>query len=416
MRDKLTKMPSFAWVAVTNKCNLSCGHCQRRLLKKQGLIIPKEMSARVFEKLEQELIPSLKKIQFGGNNFGEQLSASNWDDIFARVSKFNIDISLVSNAILLTTERMNVMIDAGVEFNFSLEGITSETYESVRGCNFENFITTVTEACRKKAGTRSRVNLGFTALRDNVTEIPKLLSIAAGLGVDRVTITHFVPWEEGQRQNSLVYHKALTNQILGKARELARDYKLLVDLPLLFTTDESPKNKDLSGDIAPMSLAPCYHPWESVSISEKGNVMPCCASSVVMGSLEDSSFSEIWNNRKYQKLRKTVNSSRPLSFCRNCGLRGLEVGDMKPLSFCSDEGILLGAIGKSDHARSSRYTLRTVKNSLLKTGLGSKLVPYAMEIYRKHVAFYAIAILDGRKPALSKKDLRSKSQKKHHEK
>lgn len=410
MRDKLTPPPSFAWVSVTNKCNLGCDHCQRRLLKKQGLIVTKEMSARVFERLERELIPSLRRIQFGGNNFGEQLSASNWDDIFARVSKFNIDISLVSNATLLNTERINAMIYAGVEFNFSLEGITSKTYESVRGCNFEKFFNTVTETCRKKAGTRARVNLGFTALRDNVTEIPQLLSTAVGLGVDRVTITHFVPWEEGQRQQSLVYHKEITNKMLRKARELAGDYKLLVDLPLPFTTDEIPENEGLSDDTATESLAPCYHPWKSVSISEKGDVMPCCASSVVMGSLEDSSFSDIWNNRKYRKLRKTVNSSMPLSFCRNCGLRGIEVGGMKPLSFSSDESVLLGAIGKNGQTRSSRSALRRFKNSLLKTGLGSKLVPYAMEIYRKHAAFYAMDILGGRKSAISKKDLRSKDQ------
>lgn len=380
MRDKFTRLPSFAWVAVTNKCNLSCGHCQRKLLKKQGLIATKDMSVKVFEKLERDLIPSLQRIQFGGNNFGEQLSASHWDDIFARVSKFNIDISLVSNSTLLNEERMRAMIDAGVEFNFSLEGINPETYESVRGNKFEHFYRILTDACRGKKGTRSRVNLGFTALRDNVNEIPQLLGIAAELGVDRVTITHFVPWEEGQRQKSLVYHKELANQMLRKAHELAEDYKLLVDLPLPFTTDKIADNQAPPEDMDSASLAPCYHPWESVSINEKGDVMPCCASGAIMGSLENSSFSEIWNNRKYQKLRNTVNSSRPLSFCRNCGLRGIEVGGMKPLSFCSDEDLLLGAIGKTPNNGSLRAML-------YKYSLGRKIIPHLMQLYRKHLAF-----------------------------
>jgi len=378
MPDKLIPLPSFAWIAVTSKCNLSCGHCQRKLLLQQGLISKKEMSAGVFGKLEKELIPSLKRIQFGGNNFGEQLFASHWDDIFARVTKFNIDISLVSNATLVSSERLNAMIDAGVEFNFSLEGISDETYASVRGCDFKTYFLTVSEACRKKSGSRARVNLGFTAMRDNVTEIPRLLKTAAELGVDRVTITHFVPWEEDQRQQSLVYHKDIANRMLNEARALAGEYNLLVDLPLPFSINETREHENRSDDAT--SLPPCYHPWESVSINERGEVMPCCASSAIMGSLEDSSFSTIWNNRKYQKLRKTVNSSRPLSFCRQCGLRGIEVGGMKPLSFCSDEDLLLGGIGKT--AQNSSF-----KTTLSKYRIGRKLIPHLMQFYRKHAAF-----------------------------
>jgi hypothetical protein len=41
-----------------------------------------------------------------------------------------------------------------------------------------------------------------------------------------------------------------------------------------------------------------------------------------MGDLKTSSFDEIWNNRRYQKLRRTVNSDNPLPDCRRCVLRG----------------------------------------------------------------------------------------------
>jgi hypothetical protein len=88
--------PSFAWIAVTNRCNLNCTHCQRGMLKKQGLLKLAEMSEQVFNRLESEVFPHLKRIQFGGNNFGEQLTASNWDMFFEKVSKRNIDISILS--------------------------------------------------------------------------------------------------------------------------------------------------------------------------------------------------------------------------------------------------------------------------------------------------------------------------------
>jgi len=390
-------LPSLAWVALTNRCNLSCSHCQRGVLRKQGLLALREMSVKLFEKLERELFPYLKRIQFGGNNFGEQLSASHWDEFFARVSKLKMDISIVSNATLLNSERIKAMVDAGVEFNFSLEGITGESYAAVRGYKFEKFLGSLSETCQEKlrtVGTGAKVNLGFTAMSDNIKEIPQLLRTATQLGVDRVTVTHFVPWEESQRQKSLVYHKELANQMFRKADELARELNLLVDLPMPFRTDEGREPGSQSEDKSSVAFAPCYHPWNSVSINEKGDVMPCCATSIVMGNLEKSSFPEIWNNGKYRKLRKTVNSDAPLLFCRYCGLRGIEVGSSKALSFCSDEDLLLAAIGHRGHRKSSRSVLRTFKNRLLKTRFGGKLVPYAVDLYREHGAFYVMDILE----------------------
>lgn len=387
-QTRLASLPSFAWIAVTNKCNLDCAHCQRGLLKGQGLLKPREMSWRVFSKLESELFPHLTKIQFGGNNLGEQLLASNWDSFIDRVIKLNIEISIVSNGILLNKERIKKMVDAGVEFNFSLEGITGESYEKVRGCSFEKFLGVVKETCQEKINrseSGARVNLGFMLYSDNVQEITKLMGIAARIGIDRITINHFYPWQENQRQKSLVYHKEIANQMIMKAERLARELGLIVDIPSPFRTDN---NHGISNPLDSNPLKPCYHPWNSVSIDENGNVMPCCATSVVMGNLERSSFTEIWHGWKYQKLRKTVNSSMPMSFCRNCAFRGIEIRSNKPLSFCSDEKILLAAIGSDIQTDSYRLMLRKIKKGLGKTSLGRKLVPYLMELYYRHGAFF----------------------------
>ena len=386
-QTKLVSLPSFAWVAVTNRCNLKCMHCQRELLKEQELVKPRDMPWKIFNKLEAELFPHLERIQFGGNNFGEQLLASNWDSFFERISKFKIGISIVTNAILLNPKRIKAMVDSGGEFNLSLEGITKESYESIRAYKFEKFLNIVKETCLekiKKSESGARVNLAFTIFRDNISEVTALMRISVQLGVDRVSITHFVPWQESHRHQSLVYHRELANQMLEKTEKLARELNLKADIPRPFRIDKN-QDKPILNGIRPLS--PCYHPWRSVSINEKGDVMPCCATSVVLGSLESSSFSEIWNGRKYKKLRKTVNSSRPLSFCRNCSFRGIEIHSTNPLAFCSDESILLAAIGPDEHSKSFTLLLRKAKNTLQKTSWGRKLIPYLMELYRRHVAF-----------------------------
>jgi MoaA/NifB/PqqE/SkfB family radical SAM enzyme len=125
-------MPTFAWVGLTSHCNLNCGHCQRMHLVKHNLLYPGELSEEIVEKLEAQLFPHLERIQFGGNNFGEPLLASNWDNCFVRVRNLRIRMSLVTNGTLLTPERIRAMVEAGVEFNFSMEGATPQTYEKVR--------------------------------------------------------------------------------------------------------------------------------------------------------------------------------------------------------------------------------------------------------------------------------------------
>ncbi len=392
--DSKACWPSFGWIAVTSRCNLNCTHCQRGMLKERGLLTPSEMSLKVFNRLESEVFPHLKKLQFGGNNFGEQLSASNWDTFFERVSKRNIDISIVSNSMLLNTARIKAMVEAGVEFNFSLEGVSRESYEAVRGHGYDKFFDIISETCRIK-NTRqengSLVSLGYTVFRDNIMETPELIKKAAQIGVDRVIVTHFSPWEENQRKQCLVYHKELSNQVLDKARILAGELGIIVYFPKPFHTSD---RSDTPPSQAGLHQKQCLHPWKSFSINEKGDVMPCCATSVVMGNLETTSFYDIWNGRKYKKLRRTVNSSRPLVFCRDCAFREIEAGSAEPISFWSDEQFLLAAIGTEKPKDSSSLTLHKIKTQLRNSRWGNRALPYLMEFYRRNGAFYVTDIHD----------------------
>jgi MoaA/NifB/PqqE/SkfB family radical SAM enzyme len=331
------------------------------------------MSRKMFETFALEILPHLTRIQFGGSNFGEQLMAPHWDTYFERVSKQKIGVSLVSNGTLLSPERIKKLVGAGVEFNFSLEGIAQESYEAIRGYSFKKFLSIIEQTCEEKirrADSGARVNLGFTASRNNIEEVTKLLRMAAELGIDRVTITHFAPWDESQRQHSLVYHKELSNKIFGQAENLASELNLFVDLPRPFQIKNDLEESKYH-ERHPKSVSkPCYHPCESVSINESRDVMPCCATSAIMGNLEKSTFSAIWNGNKYKKLRRTVNSPRPLVFCRDCAFRGIELHGKEPLSFSSDERFLLAAIGRDKQNNSFPFALRRVKHRLLDTPLG----------------------------------------------
>jgi radical SAM protein with 4Fe4S-binding SPASM domain len=396
-------LPSFAWIALTNRCNLNCSHCQRGVLKEQGLLRNREMSWDVFNRLETEVFPHLKRIQFGGSNFGEQLLASKWDDIFKKVRKRNMRMVIVTNGTLLSKERARAMVAAGMEFNFSLEGARKESYEAVRGQGFDKFIDIIRGTCREKIKnpeSGAQISLGFTIFRDNIQQLPDLVRMASEFGVDRIIVTHFCPWQEGQRNLSLVYHKELSNQVLARARILAGELGITLYLPRPF---EIHHDENSQAPLSDGTRKPCYHPWKSFSINENGDVMPCCATSAVMGNLEKSSFSEIWNGSKYRRLRRTVNSSRPMVFCRNCAFREIEAESNKPVSFWSDEKFLLGAIGTEAHNSASFRTLRNIKYLLMATGWGRIVLPHMMYLYRRHGAFYVTDVYENLLTSLARR-------------
>ncbi len=70
-------------------------------------------------------------------------------------------------------------------------------------------------------------------------------------------------------------------------------------------------------------VSPCLYPWRESYVDFNGVVAPCCNPSMsagrVMGHYESGdSFREVWNNRTYQELRRSLSSGRSFKFCRYC--------------------------------------------------------------------------------------------------
>jgi len=114
--------------------------------------------------------------------------------------------------------------------------------------------------------------------------------------------------------------------------------------------------------------------------------MPCCASSVYLGNIADADFIDVWRSRRYRMLRQTVNTPKPLSFCANCGLRGIEVGVEESLSYCSDDSLLLGTIGL-EGKKNSMSMARRVRKRLATDRWGKKVLPRLAELHRRYGAF-----------------------------
>jgi len=62
--------------------------------------------------------------------------------------------------------------------------------------------------------------------------------------------------------------------------------------------------------------------WSGSVLTWDGKVVPCCFdkdAQHVLGSLENSDFNSIWNDKKYKSFRQAVLTGRnQIDICQNC--------------------------------------------------------------------------------------------------
>jgi MoaA/NifB/PqqE/SkfB family radical SAM enzyme len=365
----LSSKPVVAWLAFTGRCNLSCSHCDRTPeMRGHG----EDMTEDVFEKLYSQLFPFVERIWLGGNNTGEQLLARNLESMLDRMGEFPLIPEVITNGTPLSEKHIRQLVSLNATIAISLEGIRPETYEASRGRPIDKLLEHVAEIAEERSGrqgNKTRIHFGYTAYYDNIRELPELIRRAGDLGVDRIEVHHLFPIFEHQRYQSLVYHRALTNDIFAEAEQLAASSGVELRLPPRFELSSMNGGQPEAVD----ERLDCPLPWIGTSVTENGDVTPCCGgTSMVLGNLREQSFDEIWNGGPYQKLRRTVNSKNPLPLCANCPAvwRGLNH---------KDESILR-IIGMGSAQQSPSVHLRAYAKSVLQSGkLGRRL----LETYRR---------------------------------
>lgn len=334
----LQSRPTRAWFSITGKCNLLCTHCPRSLVEDKYLS-SEDMSQELFQKIEKELFPTLKQCRIGGNTLGEQLFTKNWNEYSERMTKYSFTPWLITNGQSLTSDRIKKLVENEFTIDISIDAATDEKYYEIRGARLVKLINNVREIYKERdrqKKTKCKIIFSITAFWENIYQLPKLVSLAAELEVDEITVTHFIPSVEAQRYQSLFYHQTTANEVFIEAKQLAEKLRVKISLPPLYPVRRINSIEELKIQDSKLkdrvnlnvskdkfrSDKKCLHPWTSTSINEKGEVYPCCHSFLLMGDLKKSNFEEVWNNKRYQKLRKTVNCTNPMPDCQDCIVRG----------------------------------------------------------------------------------------------
>lgn len=212
----------------------------------------------------------------------------------------------------------------------SLHGVSQETYGAYQpGKNFRETmekIKTLTTLKRKMKRRKPILRLVFAITKKNQHEIEKMREFAKKFGVycDIYTASLNLRFYLGNADGIM---KMINNWAQNENLDLCENAKFgkeLVDglyLKISAERDVSFAELDRLGLLAKHF---CSDPWQSLTVNWDGTVSLCCVDygKYVMGDTQKESVIELWNNERYQTLRKYLLgkiTDRAVDFpCKNC--------------------------------------------------------------------------------------------------
>jgi radical SAM protein with 4Fe4S-binding SPASM domain len=227
------------------------------------------MSMDVIKKLCRDAYKKpLQKINLFG--FGESLLHPHLIDIIKYVKKSlpDVELNLSTNGQLLDDELSSELLVSGIDkINIDIDGVTKETYESVRKqLKFEKVSSNIGHLIDKRNKLHAHVEVSVTIIEMDLTkaEIEPFQRLWTGIA-DIVYVNHYNTW-----------------------------------------TGILPDRNTPKVDMNKFAF-PCKNPWREMIVNYNGNIAFCCMdfnSTIVLGNIMEQTIEEIWRSEKMEKLRQ----------------------------------------------------------------------------------------------------------------
>lgn len=300
--SKITKKPHMSGLPMavafepTTSCNLRCPECPsglRSFSRPTGML-----SDELFRKTIDELAETLLYLTFYFQ--GEPYLHPQFLEMVQYAAQRKIYTATSTNAHYLTETAARKTVESGLDrLIISIDGTTQETYQQYRvGGKFEKVIEGTKNIIRLKKELKSstpHVIFQFLVVKPNEHQIEEVKLLAKELGVDEVRF------------------------------KTAQIYDYENGSPLIPTIDRYSRytpEADGKFSIKNKFIDHCWKMWHSCVITWDGTVVPCCFDKDAehpMGSLQETSFTELWQSPSYQNFRQSLIHSRSeIEMCKNC--------------------------------------------------------------------------------------------------
>jgi MoaA/NifB/PqqE/SkfB family radical SAM enzyme len=322
-------LPRSIYLEPTSRCNEFCQQCPRTLLSRED---DRDLSFENFRYIVDQF-PVLERVVLHG--LGEPLLNPDVPQMIRYLKARGTYVLFNSNGIALTPKRGQTLIETGLdEYRLSMDGATRETYARIRGVDafakiWRN-ITTFIEMQQVQNARKPAVSLWFTAMRENLHELPGLIDLATESGIREVHLQRLVYFEEGLAHSK----QALFRRSTPEELELVHGCEqTCAERGIAFTAAGSATPlASLVHDFGERPWSGCRRPYTLTYITSSGNVLSCCFAPFghksvreykeerVLGNIFQEPIEAIWHGERYQAFRRAFESSHPARHCAQCGL------------------------------------------------------------------------------------------------
>jgi len=323
----LDHLPRTLYIETSNRCNSLCQTCPLTFFGSPGGA--HDLGFEDFRSIVDQ-VPDLERVVLHG--IGEPLLNRHLPRMIAHLKGRGVHTLFNSNAILLTRKWRELLLDSGLdEYRASLDAATPETYRAIRGVplhdrvvrNIGDFV-----AARDARGlTRPKISVWFTALRENLEELPAMARIVVGVGADEFYVQRLVYFGVGLATEAQSVYRHLSARevaLIAEAEAICR----AAGVGFAASGGNDPR-ESLTGDDGARPWSACNRPWYLAYVTAHGDVLPCCfapfittdLAPVTLGNALQRPLAEVWNGPAYQDFRRRFQTDDPCSICSNCGLK-----------------------------------------------------------------------------------------------
>lgn len=324
----VTALPRFAQIEPMASCNLACRMCTVPQRPDGGDVsqgaLPFEDFVRWLDQLE-----GIEELQLQG--LGEPMLNRSFFEMIEYATARGIRVTSNTNLTLLTPTRARRCVTSGLAaLSVSIDGATRETYEAIRiNGRFDRFVRNLGRLMAARAEASSptpHVRLVLVLMRQNLSELPAMVRLAAEHGVDEVLVQRLAhPLNESTLPERYIPVRSFIDtaqlrepdelravEVFGAASRTARELGVTLNLPRLRT---APRTN---------GTGRCTWPWDGVYLTARGEMLPCCMVGTPdranFGAVGPASIREVWNGADAQAFRRALASDDPPRICASCSL------------------------------------------------------------------------------------------------
>lgn len=294
----ITKVPlGILNTELTNKCPMKCVMCARtnNMTRSQGL-----MEFSTFKKVIDEYVavnPERASTKdFWLHGFGESMTHPDIGKFIRYAVSKNVKAGVSLNPIMLSPDLSQDLLTSGIKtIVLALDGHDNESFERIRG--LKNAYEQSKERClaflemKVKLGAQTKIILNMIDFEKNRPSIEKMAKFWSSVeGVDLFRRKFFSTWDGTAPDVTKLADMSCDNESLRKV----------------------------------YSVVGCHNPWQQMTVTWDGDVVPCCYDydkKYVLGNIKNQTLAEMWNGPRMQALREEFlsnNVQNPL--CRNCSV------------------------------------------------------------------------------------------------